>query len=189
MMLLMMLLTATTAGAWSGAGTYANPYKITDADDLKDLAVYVNGTGIYSNGITENTAHDCSGVYFQQTYPITLTGDWTPIGNSSHYFKGNYNGGDNTISGLTVSGSYTRAGLFGCTSNLGNRCALQNIIVKDCNIDVSGTADSYAGGIVGYASDDTFISNCRVSGTVKAHKSAGGIAGYLWTVTNGISPR
>ncbi len=132
------------------------------------------------------TAHDCSGVYFQQNYPITLTGDWTPIGIAyANRFKGHYNGGGNAISGLTVSGSYEYAGLFGYTSNMGNQCALQNIIVKDCNIDVSGTADSYAGGIVGYASDDTFINNCRVSDTVKAHKSAGGIAGYLWTITNG----
>ena len=168
-----------------GAGTSANPYKITNADDLKDLAIYVNGTGIYSNGITETKAHDCSGVYFQQNYPITLTGDWTPIGIGSHYFKGHYNGGDNTISGLTVSGSYKSAGLFGNTYYNSSQCVLENIIVKDCNIDVSGTADSDAGGIVGYASDYTLISNCRVSGTIKAHKSAGGIAGYLWTVTNG----
>ena len=33
-----------------GNGTSANPYKITNANDLRDLAIYVNGTGIYSNG-------------------------------------------------------------------------------------------------------------------------------------------
>ena len=168
-----------------GAGTSANPYKITNADDLKDLAIYVNGTGIYSNDITETTAHDCSGVYFQQTNPITLTGDWTPIGNNSHTFKGKYNGDNKTISGLTVSGNYTSAGLFGNTYYNSSQCVLQNIVVKDCNIDVSGTDNSFAGGIVGYASDYTLISNCRVTGTVKANASAGGIAGYLWTITNG----
>ena len=185
--LLVMLLTTATAWAWDGSGTSANPYKITNADDLKDLAVYVNGTGTYSHGFTVDVAHDCSGVYFQQTNPITLSGNWTPIGTSSKPFKGKYDGDNKTISGLTVSGSYQYAGLFGYTRGTSNSnvCSLKNIIVKDCNIDVSGTTESYAGGIVGYASDDTQIRNCRVSGTVKAKTNAGGIVGILWTTPGG----
>ena len=42
-MLLMMTLTATTAWAWSGEGTEVNPYKITSANDLIQLATDVNG--------------------------------------------------------------------------------------------------------------------------------------------------
>ena len=187
----------TAQGTWDGepdfvkrgdgAGTSANPYKITNANDLKDLAVYVNGTGTYSHGFTVDVAHDCSGVYFQQTNPITLSGNWTPIGTSSKPFKGKYDGDNKTISGLTVSGSYQYAGLFGYTKGTSNYnvCSLKNIIVKDCNIDVSGTTESYAGGIVGYASDDTQIRNCRVSGTVKAKTNAGGIVGILWTTPGG----
>ena len=187
----------TAQGTWDGepdfvkrgdgAGTSANPYKITNANDLKDLAVYVNGTGTYSHGFTVDVAHDCSGVYFQQTNPITLSGNWTPIGTSSKPFKGKYDGDNKTISGLTVSGSYQYAGLFGYTRGTSNSnvCSLKNIIVKDCNIDVSGTTESYAGGIVGYASDDTQIRNCRVSGTVKAKTNAGGIVGILWTTPGG----
>ena len=187
----------TAQGTWDGepdfvkrgdgAGTSANPYKITNANDLKDLAVYVNGTGTYSHGFTVDVAHDCSGVYFQQTNPITLSGNWTPIGTSSKPFKGKYDGDNKTISGLTVSGSYQYAGLFGYTRGTSNSnvCSLKNIIVKDYNIDVSGTTESYAGGIVGYASDDTQIRNCRVSGTVKAKTNAGGIVGILWTTPGG----
>ena len=187
----------TAQGTWDGepdfvkrgdgAGTSANPYKITNANDLKDLAVYVNGTGTYSHGFTVDVAHDCSGVYFQQTNPITLSGNWTPIGTSSKPFKGKYDGDNKTISGLTVSGSYQYAGLFGYTKGTSNYnvCSLKNIIVKDCNIDVSGTTESYAGGIVGYASDDAQIRNCRVSGTVKAKTNAGGIVGILWTTPDG----
>ena len=187
----------TAQGTWDGepdfvkrgdgAGTSANPYKITNANDLKDLAVYVNGTGTYSHGFTVDVAHDCSGVYFQQTNPITLSGNWTPIGTSSKPFKGKYDGDNKTISGLTVSGSYQYAGLFGYTKGTSNYnvCSLKNIIVKDCNIDVSGTTESYAGGIVGYASDDAQIRNCRVSGTVKAKTNAGGIVGILWTTPGG----
>ena len=170
-----------------GNGTSANPYKITNANDLRDLAIYVNGTGIYSNGITETTAHDCSGKYFKQTFDITLSGEWEPIGANNHQFTGIYDGDNNKISGLTVNGSYMYAGLFGYThyKTSSYQCVLKNIIVENCDIDVSGLASSFAGGIVGYGGDDTEVKNCRVSGTIKATTSAGGIAGYMWTVTNG----
>ena len=178
----MMLLTlifafagAQTAWAWSGSGTSADPYLITSTSDLNQLATNVNSGTDYQN------------VYFKQTNPITLSGNWTPIGTSSKPFKGKYDGDNKTISGLTVSGSYQYAGLFGYTKGTSNYnvCSLKNIIVKDCNIDVSGTTESYAGGIVGYASDDTQIRNCRVSGTVKAKTNAGGIVGILWTTPGG----
>ena len=177
MMLLMLLLTTTTAWAWSGSGNSQNdPILIANASDLIQLATNVN------NGT------DYSGKYFKQTAPITLTSAWTPIGTSSKPFKGKYDGDNKTISGLTVSGSYQYAGLFGYTcgsSSSLSSCTLKNIIVTDCNIDVSGTNESYAGGIVGYASDDTQIRNCRVSGTVKAKTNAGGIVGILWTTPGG----
>ena len=175
-LLLMMLLTTATAWGWSGSGTSADPYQIATANDLIQLATNVNNGTNYSDK------------YFKQTAPITLSGNWTPIGTSSKPFKGKYDGDGNTISGLTVSGNYQYAGLFGytCGSSSGlSSCTLKNIIVTDCNIDVSGTNESYAGGIVGYATDNTHISDCRVSGTIKASKNAGGIAGYLWTLTNG----
>ena len=166
---------AQTTWAWDGSGTSADPYLITSTDDLNQLATNVNNGTDYKN------------VYFQQTNPITLSGNWTPIGTSSKPFKGKYDGDNKTISGLTVSGSYQYAGLFGYTRGTSNSnvCSLKNIIVKDCNIDVSGTTESYAGGIVGYASDDTQIRNCRVSGTVKAKTNAGGIVGILWTTPGG----
>ena len=173
--LLVMLLTTATAWAWDGSGTSADPYLITSTSDLNQLATNVNSGTDYQN------------VYFKQTNPITLSGNWTPIGTSSKPFKGKYDGDNKTISGLTVSGSYQYAGLFGYTKGTSNYnvCSLKNIIVKDCNIDVSGTTESYAGGIVGYASDDTQIRNCRVSGTVKAKTNAGGIVGILWTTPGG----
>ena len=175
-LLLMMLLTGTTAWAWSGSGNSQNdPYLIASASDLIQLATNVN------NGT------DYSGKYFKQTAPITLSGNWTPIGTSGKPFKGKYDGDNKTISGLTVSGSYQYAGLFGYTIGTGdyNACTLKNIIVTDCNIDVSDTDNSYAGGISGYATDNTHIINCRVSGIIKAKTNAGGIAGYLWTIPSG----
>ena len=184
----------TAQGTWEGepdfvkrgdgAGTSANPYKITNANDLKDLACYVNGTGTYSNGFSETTAHNCSDVYFQQTNPITLTSAWTPIGTTSaNPFKGHYDGGNFTISGLTVSGNYQYAGLFGFISSdyyHGSQIPteLKNINIVDCNIDVSsaGQGNGKAGGIAGYVSCFN-MSNCKVSGTIKGYGYAAGLIG------------
>ena len=81
---------AQTAWAWSGSGTSADPYLITSTDDLNQLATNVNSGTDYQN------------VYFKQTNPITLSGNWTPIGTSSKPFKGKYDGDNKTISGLPV---------------------------------------------------------------------------------------
>lgn len=167
-----------------GAGTSANPYKITNADDLKDLSIYVNGTGTYSNGFSETTAHNCSEVYFQQTNPITLTSAWTPIGTTSaNPFKGHYDGGNFTISGLTVSGNYQYAGLFGYISSdyyHGSQIPteLKNINIVDCNIDVSsaGQGNGKAAGIASYVACFN-MSNCKVSGTIKGYGYAAGLIG------------
>lgn len=161
-----------------GSGTSADPYQVASASDLAILATDVNGGTDYSQK------------FFLQTADITLSSAWTPIGSSSHPFKGHYNGGGCKISGLSVSGSYQYAGLFGYTRAVGysptnQLCELKNIVVEGCNIDVSGTSGTYAGGIVGYASDDSRIINCRVSGTVTATTGAGGIAGQLWTTPSG----
>lgn len=184
----------TAQGTWDGepnfvkrgdgAGTSANPYKITNANDLKDLAVYVNGTGTYSHGFTVDVAHDCSGVYFQQTNPITLTSAWTPIGtDSSHPFKGHYDGGGFTISGLTVTGNYQYAGLFGFITSEYDKgfqipTELKNINIVNCNIDVSsaGQGNGMAGGIAAYVSRFN-MSNCKVCGTIKGYGYAAGLIG------------
>ena len=103
MTLVVMLFTTASAWAWNGEGTSANPYQITNANDLAQLATGVNGGTNYEN------------TYFSQTDDITLSGQWTPIGaDASHPFKGRYDGQGYTISGLTVTitdGQY--AGLFG----------------------------------------------------------------------------
>ena len=172
-MLLMMLLTTQTAWAFVGGGTSADPYKIANANDLIQLATDVNGGETYSNK------------YFQQTAPITLTSAWTPIGTSTHPFKGHYDGGNNAISGLTVSGNYKYAGLFGYISSdrvngslVSNE--LQNINIVDCNINVGSVTNSEAGAIAGYAGQ-VKISDCRVSGSITGYVYACGLIGDIET--------
>ena len=125
-----------------------------------------------------------SGETFKQTANITLTSAWTPIGtDSSHPFKGHYDGGGFTISGLTVSGSYQYAGLFGFITSDNDKgfqipTELKNINIVNCNIDVSsaGQGNGMAGGIAAYVSRFN-MSNCKVSGTIKGYGYAAGLIG------------
>ena len=169
MMLLVMMLTTATAWAWSGDGSSGNPYLINSASDLNQLATNVNGGTNYNK------------MYFKQTANITLTSAWTPIGTDSHPFKGHYDGGGFTISGLTVSGSYQYAGLFGFITSEYDKgfqipTELKNINIVDCNIDVSsaGQGKGKAGGIAAYVSRFN-MSNCKVSGTIKGYDAAAGL--------------
>lgn len=115
-------------------------------------------------------------------YTVKLTSDvdlknetWTPIG-QTNIFKGIFDGGNNTISNLIVSGDNTNVGLFGNVNG-----TIKN--VKLLNIQISGS--HYAGGIVGYIYGS--IENCHVDGgkikvSVKDNDNGdktGGIVGYV----------
>lgn len=140
----------TKAQFTGGDGTSGNPYLISTATELAQLATYINeGNTIYAD----------SGVHYQLTTDINLTGTWTPIGNETNPFKGVFDGDSNEISNLYI-GSEVYAGLFGCT---------YNSIIKDLgvvNVDITsygGTAR--AGGLVGI--NQGSVLNCYATGTVK----------------------
>lgn len=101
-MLLMMLLTAASGRAWTGSGKSSDPYKINNKSDLETLRANVNAGTNYNN------------TYFKQMDDIDLSGsNWTPIGTNEKPFKGHYDGNHKKITGLSISGSYVYAGLFG----------------------------------------------------------------------------
>ena len=168
--LLIALCAAQTAWAWDGQGTEANPYKITNASDLQQLATDVNKGTTYES------------VYFRQTGDIDMAGEtMTPIGNYDHPFMGHYDGYNFTISHLTITGS-TLAALFGYANGISqgptyHSSSLKNIVLTDCNIDVSSVTKSYAAGICAKNGSYNTVENCRVSGTIKGNYAAGGIVG------------
>lgn len=108
---------------------------------------------------------------------ITLTEDWTPIPN----YAGTFDGGGNTITGLTINQSATsNVGLFASIAEGGT---VKNLTLKDVNI----TADSNAGAIAG--ENRGTIENCSVSGSVTSSSNnsyVGGITGwnYRGTITD-----
>jgi hypothetical protein len=175
LVVLLMLLTTASAWAWTGSGTSSDPYQITSKSDLETLRDNVNGGQNYNN------------VYFRQTTPITLSGNWTPIGTTeSTPFKGHYDGGNFAITGLQVTGSYQYAGLFGVIASgdyvpqqgYYRQAELKNINIVECNINVGDVFNGKAGGIAGQASTID-MSGCRVSGTITGNKEVCGLIGHM----------
>lgn len=84
-------------------------YEINSENNLKDLAVYVNGSGTYTTGgDAETTAHDCTGLTFKMTGNIALT--HTTAWNNSESTENNYTAIGN--------GSYLRRRRFGWLGRL-----------------------------------------------------------------------
>ena len=175
--LLLSVLTAATAWAQfsGGNGTSATPYQIASASDLATLRDNVNNGNNYEN------------TYFVQTAPITLTGTWTPIGDNSHRFKGHYNGGSHAISGLSVNGSYSDAGLFGYV-HLGT---VKNVVLVSPTVSstLTDVTSVDVGTIAGKCSKAT-IENCHVinptvsaPGNVYGEKHIGALIGNLVSST------
>ena len=102
---------------------------------------------------------------------IDLTGkEWTPVGTFSSY-KGTFDGGNHTITGLTVNQPETiNVGLIGF---LGSGGKVQNLTLERVNI----TGANYVGGVVG---DNYYgiVTACNVSGSISGQSSVGGVAGY-----------
>jgi uncharacterized repeat protein (TIGR02543 family) len=114
------------------------------------------------------------------TQDISLTGEWTPIGNEANRFTGILDGNSFTISNLTVTATQSYVGLFGYSTGVIRGLKLANV-----TINVSGPIDGpiYAGAVAGY-STGTLTNIETLSGSVAARARAanigyvGGMIGY-----------
>mgnify|MGYP001452190754 CR=1 FL=1 len=130
---------------------------------------------------------DSDGDKYNDDNDITDSGSnegFSPIGNQTSRFTGEYNGAKKTINGLTIARSTNtyNTGLFGRTLNAN----ISNIGLIDVNI----TGNTWVGPLVGLA-DTTSITNCYTSsGTVTGTSYVGGLVGYLFSsasITNTYS--
>ena len=119
------------------------------------------------------------------TLNCTLTADinlkditWTPIGTdltNSYSYKGTFDGGGHTITGLTFTTSDQYAGLFGY---IGSGGKVKDVTLKDVKIE-SNNGMGYVGGVAGWSYGN--IENCSVSGSVSGsgnNGTAGGVVGF-----------
>ena len=177
-----------------GSGTIDDPFLVYHQGHLSQLN---NMTPI--NYLTGN-------YFFKQMDDITLTGDWTPIGDYyTNHFYGNYNGNNKVISNIKIIGDSSGCGLFSYIENgsvtnliirdslmdggsyyLGLLCGyLNNGLVENIKIEGNNTfsSNSYswagyqAGGLIGHA-NNSVIRKCIVTGTLNFYKDSDNPQGY-----------
>ena len=140
-------------------GTEENPYKIYNLDDLVAFRTKVNSGTTYE------------GLFVKVMDDIDCGSSWTPIGTSSNYFKGTFDGNNKTITYVIPSTNAGYLGLFGYT---------QNAIIKNLNVDATITqtgSNGNIGGIVARQEGGT-ITNSTAAGTISSEYSyIGGIVG------------
>ncbi|MFZ9695260.1 MAG: GLUG motif-containing protein [Chitinophagaceae bacterium] len=154
----------------AGSGTQSNPYLIATLNNLYWLS--------------QNPNEWVPGKYYIQTADIdaSATSNWnsgagfTPIGNSSRKFFGNYDGNGKKIENIYINrGTSLQIGFFGYTNS---PAVISNIGLINVNI----TGKQYVGGLVGFMGGGT-ITKCYTSGAVKSNydiTSYGGLVGLVW---------
>jgi hypothetical protein len=191
MLLLVMMLTATTAWAWSGEGNEDSPYQISTVADLIQLANDVNNGTTYQGFFFKLM----NNIDFNDDASLKPTKAWDDdtsteqnfpgIGGyntADRTFNGTFNGNNKTISGIRIysggkDNTDKQRGLFG---RIGSEGTVMNLTLSNARI----TGYTYTGGIAG--KNYGKIENCHVTNTVCIHKFIsdevndyhGGVAGH-----------
>ena len=169
-----LTLEGCTIGSWADGGgesgaaedlgyiydSNTKTYTVYNADGLMNIAELVNG------GKTD--------INITLTADIDLTGkNWTPIGTDyDNSYKGTFDGGGHTITGLTFTTNDEYAGLFGWLNRAGT---VKNVVMEGVQITSNQIYGGSIGGVVGYGWGT--IENCSVSGSVSGTVYVGGVVG------------
>lgn len=159
----------------SGAGTLANPYRITVVGNLVWMA--------------QQSAASTAGKYYVQVNNIDANSvsNFTPIGSTSTAlaFQGNYDGQNYTISNLRITRS---TGSFLAMFGFLHNATVKNVKVNGATFNVA-TPDSWSlMAVIAGQTNSSTISNCHVTGVnfVRGTLAVGGIVGqnHLTTIEN-----
>jgi hypothetical protein len=149
---------------FNGSGTESDPYQIASLDDLINLSEYT----ILWDSYFIQTAH----IDASATDTLNAGSGFSPIGNSTTMFTGNYNGQDYAIDSLSINRSSTyNVGLFGYT------CGASIDSLGLTNVNIKGK--TYVGGLIGYNYNNSTVSSCYATGSVAGSGNyVGGLIGY-----------
>ncbi len=173
--------TSTVSQTYGGEITWKELelFEISDVDDLYRFAELVNSGHVYLDAELLNDITVNEDVLGEDGFPDVENREfrvWTPIGNSTYRYLGNFDGGSHTVSGLFFyDSSVSDVGFFGY---MGQNAAngyigcIENLTVADSYFNGRG-----AGGIAGSNGGGT-IQNCINHSTIISSDSAGGITGY-----------
>lgn len=154
--LCIMLFSAINTFAFEGGGTQEDPYKISNAQDLIDLAA------------TQIDAETYAGKYFVMTADIDMKdlNNFGPIGDNFRPFKGNFDGKDFKIKNLVIPRGKSEddySALFGVVED----GTIQNVHIAGASW-IEG--NNYVAGIAAYIIGGKVIS-CSSSATVMGNNS------------------
>ena len=143
-------------GQVSPKGSPVNPHIITTYAELKTMrndlsAHYKLGGNIDASASWEEGAENCDAYTGNGELPTgTPCTGWVPVGDATTRFTGSLDGGGYTISNLYVYVKVTSGdaygGLFGYA---GGRAEIRNLGLTDVYVNVSASATSLAGALVG----------------------------------------
>ena len=147
---------------------------------------------IYDNTTNTYTVYNADGLLVwaeaaqnDRTIGCTLTADidltgktWTPIGTESQPYIGTFDGGNHTITRLTIDlPDQDYVGMF---SFIGKGGTVKDVTLE--GVQIKGNA--YVGGVAGYNYGGS-LTNCTASGNVSGEYNVGGVAGSnSGTLTN-----
>ena len=163
---------------WQAGGEYTYTVSLTAA---KDPGYTIEGNGSYTVTSADGLMHVADLVNGGKTdinitldKNIDLTGkDWTPIGTDyDNSYKGTFDGGGHTITGLTFTTNDEYVGLFGWLNRAGT---VKNVVMEGVQITSNQIYGGSIGGVVGYGWGT--IENCSVSGSVSGTVYVGGVVG------------
>ena len=165
-----------------GAGTKLSPYIILTAEQLARLSFVVNSSDKAYSGKYFKLGADIllnKGVVIDEKGALvadsTKLHKWTPIGNSSVSFDGNFDGDGHAISGMFINTTSTHNGLFGNSNG-----TVQNLTVDNSWVKGGG----YSGGIVGM-NGGSISGVVNYSSVIGSQDCVGGVAGR----SNGPYPK
>ncbi len=177
--------------AWVGDGSEETPYEISSATMLCKVS---RATSSDTDGdFEEETSHYLS-AYYKVTADIELGDESFSSIASNTYFRGSFDGGGHTISGLTTTlfeglsgATIERVTVKGTGADRAGvaKTALEETTIDDCHnyIPITGSNDNI-GGIV-YKCQSSTISNCTNHATVNGGSNdfVGGVVGYFTSST------
>lgn len=168
------------APGWYKKDPLADEFTLSTGEDLAGLAKIVNNGTDDFWGKTVRLANDID----LSAYGKNHNGGkgWVPIGNEAAPFRGIFDGGRKSVSGLYINDTTLNcAGLFGYI----NGGTVRNLGVVDVEVSGGGNlADSEAdvggvGGVVGESRGN--VDDCHTTGTVRGERAyTGGVAGLVY---------
>ena len=115
---------------------------------------------------------NCVGYELTADINLTTIANWTPIGNATTAYSGDFKGNGFTISNLTISATANGAGLFGSATAASR---IESVGVINANV-TNTNATGFTGALVGYSRG--LVVGCWSSGSVTGVRVVGGLVGW-----------